>query len=106
MQALGSLHNWVEQWISGWITWCRNGRWQYLPIGEALSDAGLDPIGVYIYQRHISASQYISTRPIFDLSNVEERRKISLDIIISREQEGIWFTHEGRGIDKSYVERE
>ena len=68
MQELGSLHNWVEKWIYGWMPWCHNGRWEYITIIEALSDAELDPIGGYIYQHHISAAQYIATRPIFDLA--------------------------------------
>ena len=45
MQALVSLHNLLAQWISGRIPWCCNRRWDYPPIGEALSDAGIDPIG-------------------------------------------------------------
>ena len=73
MQALGSLHNWLAQWISVQMPWCWNGRWEYPPIVEALSDAGLDTIGGYISQRHISAAQYISTGSIFDLAVAEER---------------------------------
>ena len=44
------------------------------PIGEALSDVGLDTIGGYISQRHISEAQYIATRPIFYLEVVEENQ--------------------------------
>ena len=99
MQALGSLHNWLEQWISGWMTWFWNGRWEYPPIVEALSDAGLDTIGGYISQRHISAAQYIATRSIFELEVGEEEWTRSLETIISREQEGIWFRNEGMGTD-------
>ena len=101
MQVLGSLCNWVAQCISGRMPWCWNILWEYPQIGEALSDAGLDPIGGYIYQRHISAAQYIATRPIFDLAVVEERWTRSPETIISREQEGIWFRNEGRGTYES-----
>ena len=53
------------------------------PIAEVISDEGLDPMGGYISQRHISAAQYISTRPIFDLAVGEERWTRSLETIIS-----------------------
>ena len=52
------------------------------PIAKAILDAVLDSIGGYISQRHISASKYISTKPLFDLSVAEERREISLETII------------------------
>ena len=55
------------------MPWYWNGRWEYPLIFEALSDAGIYPIGGYISQRHISAAQYITTRPIFDLAVAEER---------------------------------
>ena len=106
MQALGSLHNWLAQWISGWMPWCRNVRWQYSLIVEALSDAGIYLIGGYISQRHIIAAQYITTRPIFDLVVTEERQTIFLDTIILREQQWMWFINEGRGACNSQVEQE
>ena len=71
------------------------------PIGEALLDVGLDPIWGYISQRHISVAQYIAMRKIFDLAVAEERRTISPDAIISREQKRICFRNEGRGADES-----
>ena len=100
MQALGSLHNWLAQWISGWMTWCWNIHWDYPLIVEALSDAGIYPIGGYISQRHISAAHYITTRPIFDLAVAEERRTRSLDNILLQEQEVTWFINQGRGAEK------
>ena len=95
MQAMGILHNRLSQCISGNIPWCRNGIWEYPPIVEALSDAGIYPIG-----------GYISTRPIFDLTVTEERRMRSPDTILLQEQEGMWFINEGRGAYESWVERE
>ena len=47
------------------------------PIGEALSEAGLEPIGGYIYHRHTIVTQYITMRSIFDLVVAEERQPIS-----------------------------
>ena len=101
MQAMGSLHNWLSQCISGKIPWCRNRIWEYPPIDETLSDAGLDPTGGYISQRHISAALYIATRPIFDLAVAEGKRMRSPVTIILREQEGIWFRNKGRGAEES-----
>ena len=84
MQALGSLKYWLAQWISGWMPWFWNGRWEYPLIVEALSDAEIYPIGGYISQRHISVAQYITTRPIFDLALSEERWLRSPDTILLR----------------------
>ena len=106
VQSLGSLHNWVAQLIYGRMPWCHNGLWEYPPIGEALSDTGLDPIGEYISQCNIILEQYISTRPIFDLMVSEESQTRSPETIISRVHEGIWFINEGRVTDKSEVEGE
>ena len=97
MQALGSLHNWVGQWIYGQMTWCWNILWEYPQIVEALSDAGLDPIWGYISQHYIIAAQYITTRPIFDLAVAEGKCKRYPETILSQEQEGMWFINEGRG---------
>ena len=91
MQALRSLQYWVAQWISGWMPWCWNVHGDYPLIVEALSDAGIYPIGGYISQRHISVAHYITTRPIFDLAVEEERWTRFLETILSQEQEGMWF---------------
>ena len=106
MQALGSLHNWLAQWISGWMPWCRIVLWEYSLTVEVPSDAGIYPIGGYISQRHISVAQYITTRPIFDLVVAEERQMRFPDTILLREQEGMCFINEGRGACNSYMERE
>ena len=52
------------------------------PIGEALADAGIYPIGGYISQCHISPSHYIATKPIFDFAVSEERQTRSPETII------------------------
>ena len=56
-------------------------------------------LGEYISQLHISAARYITKSPICDLAVEEERWTRSLDDILSREQEGMWFKNEGRGVD-------
>ena len=67
LRLLGSLHNWVVQRISGMMPWFWNGSWEYPLIGEALAEAGMEPIGCYIFHYHTSVEYYISTRSIFDL---------------------------------------
>ena len=47
------------------------------PIDEALLEAGLEPIGGYIYNRHTIVTQYITMKSIFDLVVAEERQPIS-----------------------------
>ena len=62
------------------VMYCSTLVWRqeiYSPIGEALSEAGLEPIGEYISCRHTSVAQYITMRSIFDLVAAEERRPIS-----------------------------
>ena len=62
LRDLGSFHNREERRILGWMPQCQNSYWEYLPIGEALVEAGLDFIGEYISCHHISVAQYIATR--------------------------------------------
>ena len=57
MRALSIFPNWVERWTYIWMFWCRNGRWEYPLIGEALVEKVMEPIGEYIYQQHISVTQ-------------------------------------------------
>ena len=54
----------MDFWLKLWVSERTPG---VPPIVEALSDVGLDPTGGYIYQRHIIAAQFITTRPIFNL---------------------------------------
>ena len=35
LRVMGVFHNLSARGISGWIMWCRNGHWEYPPIGEA-----------------------------------------------------------------------
>ena len=62
---LGILHNRVVQRISVPMARLQNGQCNYPPIGEALEDAGLGAIGVYITCRHNSVAQYIAPQSIF-----------------------------------------
>ena len=50
LQLLGSYHNRAEKRISVWMPQFRNLRWEYPQVGEALAEAGLEPIGDYIYR--------------------------------------------------------
>ena len=49
--------NWVERSTYIRIFWCRNRKWDYPSIGEALVDKGVEPIGEYISLYHISVAQ-------------------------------------------------
>ena len=77
MRFLGSLHNWVAQWTSGQMPWFRNGLWEYPPIGEALAEAGMEPIGECMSCQNTSVAQFITIRSIFDIRVTEERRLVS-----------------------------
>ena len=56
IQALSSIHNWVAQRISVQNPRYWNVRWEYPPIGEALAEAGLGPIGECISYQHTSVA--------------------------------------------------
>ena len=53
--------------------WLKNRGWDYPTIGEALMDAGLETIGIYVNRRQNTVAQYTSTRNILDIAVAEER---------------------------------
>ena len=59
MRALGIPNKQVEQRIYGRMPWYLNGKWEYPPIGEALTEVGLGTIGEYITCSHNIVAQYI-----------------------------------------------
>ena len=96
LRAIGSLHNWVARWISGRMPQrLRNRGWGYPPIEEALENAGLETIGIYITRRQNTVAQYIATRPIFDIAVTEERSNGSPALLRWWEQARIRFGHGG-----------
>ena len=44
-----------------------DGSWDYLPLAEALGEAGLEGIRNLVTRRQNTVAQYIATRPILDL---------------------------------------
>ena len=46
-------------------------------MGEALADAGLEAIGIYVTCCQNIMAQYIAAHQIFDISVAEERRSVS-----------------------------
>ena len=43
------------------------GEWEYPPIGEALNEAGMETIDVYIKRRPNRLAEYVALHPVFDL---------------------------------------
>ena len=75
LSKMGSLHNQAARQISGKIHQrMQKGVWSDPPIGEALADACMETIGVYITCRQNTAAQYIATQPIFGIIMAEEQR--------------------------------
>ena len=50
------------------------GSWYYLPLTEALVEAGLEGIRMSVTRRQNTVAQYIATRPIMDLCERATRR--------------------------------
>jgi hypothetical protein len=42
-------------------------EWQYLPLGNALEEAGLLPIDEYITRRRNKIPEFVATRPLYDI---------------------------------------
>ena len=63
--TLGGLHNRVAIWITRKSPQCRIGRiWGYLTIAEAMQDAGIKVMEVYIVRLQNMVTLLIATRLI------------------------------------------
>jgi hypothetical protein len=45
----------------------REDEWQYLPLGNALEEAGLFPINKYITRRREKIVEVVATRPLYKI---------------------------------------
>ena len=67
LRLLESFHHRVARRISHKMPYLVNGTWIYPPIEDALAEAGLFPLEIYIRRRQNSIAQYVATRPIHAL---------------------------------------
>ena len=58
-----------------------NRRWYCPPIGEALTDAGIETIGIYVTCHHNTMTQYINTHTISDFMVAKEHRNGFPDLL-------------------------
>ena len=74
-KALDSFHFRVAKSLTGKKPWRKkDGSWDYLPLAEALREAGLEGIRKSITRRQNMVAQYIVTQPILDLCERFTRR--------------------------------
>ena len=74
----GISHHRVSHRLTGRQTWKgRDGLWVYLPLEDAMAEAGLQEVETYVSCLQNIVAQFISTRPIMDLCLAEERRQES-----------------------------
>ena len=52
----------------------RDGGWVYLPLEEAMAEAGLQEVDTYISRHQNTMAQYIASRPIMDLCLAAKQR--------------------------------
>ena len=45
----------------------RDGVWLYPPLEDMMAEAGMQEVDTYVYRRHNTVAQFISTRPIMYL---------------------------------------
>jgi len=69
LRALRGFHHRVARQLTGKVGRYlpREDRWVYPPIDEALEEAGLFPIEVYLNRRQNHLVDYVATRPLLDL---------------------------------------
>ena len=69
LQALRGFHHRVACQLTGKVGRYlpREDRWYYPPIEEALEEAGLFRMEVYINRRQNTMVDYVATRPLLDL---------------------------------------
>ena len=65
LQLLASFHNRIARRISGKMPRLVQGQWVYPPLEDALAEAGLFPLEIYIRRRQDSIATYIASRPIY-----------------------------------------
>ena len=64
-RTLGGFHHWVLRSILGKLPKRRtDGGWEYPPIAEALREAGIKDLEVYIRRRQNTVAQFISIQTI------------------------------------------
>ena len=74
LKVLKGFHHRAARRITG-MTEKRGagGEWEYHLIVEAMEDAGLHPIGVFIRRRHETILERVACRPIYELCTEAER---------------------------------
>jgi hypothetical protein len=67
ISTLRGFHHRVARKIAKKQAYLLAGDWIYPPIEEALDDANLETIEVYIRRRQNHVAQYVATRPLLQL---------------------------------------
>ena len=84
MKILDSFHHKVARRISNKQPHIVNGTWQYPPLGEALDIAGLYSMTTYVRRRQATIIQYIATRPVYTLCQLQHPPPQARDPTTSR----------------------
>ena len=74
-KTLGCFHYWVIRHLTGQMSqWNRDRTWSYPPLEEALSEAVMQEVEIYIDHHKNTVAQLIATRPNMGLCLVAARR--------------------------------
>ena len=74
LKVLAGLHNWAARRITGMAAKRgAGGEWEYPLVVEAMEDAGLQPIGMYIKRRHTTIAERVACLPVYEIYTEAER---------------------------------
>ena len=89
----GGLHHRVDLILTGQqLRKGMDGGWVYLPLDDAMAEAGLQEVDNYVSCRQNTVAQYIATRPIIDLC-LEAKQRPGPRVKIR------WWEHEGLDLE-------
>jgi hypothetical protein len=67
LSKLEGFHKQIASWLTGRtpVYHRREDEWQYLPLGNALEEAGMLPMDEYITLRRNKIAEFVAMRPLY-----------------------------------------
>ena len=82
LKVLTAFHHWSARQITGMTAKCGAcGEWEYPSVEEAMEDAGIHPIRVYIKKRQTTIVERVTCRHIYALC-IEAEKKLGTSQLV------------------------